>query len=441
MRAGALVCPVTVHTTASIEARFGVTLIDIILTVAAGKSRQTQAGEGIDSIHTGATIEARAVSAVVGVDLTVDATEARRTGARVAVDTISAVGPIPTGVTLTLVYVLLTPATTKPGQTGTRETVDTIAAQTTVTAGIWFAVISVCLTLLASVAWLALALVASHSVMANGAIAAWALHTFIDINLTRLTLPSFRADAGEALVVFRLLAYSTVFTGSSTAGGQQGLTVFTSVGQQTVALVSGYIIDAGALVEAGVGGTLIDVSLAVRSCEADSACTVVSAGHVLAGSPIHAWVGLALVIVDVTIWAAPAGVTGTFVAIDEVLATAMDTGIAATLIHLRQTGGVIVALWAEAGEAVDAVNACTPVVTGVNGTLIDVDVTHCSCVAWLTCTLVAIDFVDAPPVVAGFALTVIQVHLTIETCSAFGAGTDICVLPVLASATVLAGLA
>lgn len=39
-----------------------------------------------------------------------------------------------------------------------------------------------------------------------------------------------------------------------------------------------------------------------------------------------------------------------------------------------------------------------------------------TCVARLTCTFVAIDFVDAPPVVAGFALTVIQVHLTIETC-------------------------
>lgn len=39
----------------------------------------------------------------------------------------------------------------------------------------------------------------------------------------------------------------------------------TGVRQQAVALVSSHIIDAGALVEAGVGGALIDVSLAVRS--------------------------------------------------------------------------------------------------------------------------------------------------------------------------------
>lgn len=64
--------------------------------------------------------------------------------------------------------------------------------------------------------------------------------------------------------------------------------------------------------------------------------------------------------------------------IDKVLASAVDAGVAATLIHLRQTGGVIVTFWAQAGEAVDAINACASVVTGVDGTLINVDVTHCS---------------------------------------------------------------
>lgn len=37
-----------------------------------------------------------------------------------------------------------------------------------------------------------------------------------------------------------------------------------------------------------------------------------------------------------------------------------------------------------------------------------------TCVAWLTCTLVAIDFVYASPIVTGFALAVVQVHLTID---------------------------
>lgn len=54
----------------------------------------------------------------------------------------------------------------------------------------------------------------------------------------------------------------------------------------------------------------------------------------------------------------------------------MDTGVAATLVHLGQTGGVVVALWTQTGEAVDAINAGAPVVTGVDGTFINVDVTH-----------------------------------------------------------------
>lgn len=61
MRTGALVCPITIKTSASIEAWLRVTLIDIILTVAASETSQTQAGEGVNSIHTGSAIEARTV--------------------------------------------------------------------------------------------------------------------------------------------------------------------------------------------------------------------------------------------------------------------------------------------------------------------------------------------------------------------------------------------
>lgn len=62
--------------------------------------------------------------------------------------------------------------------------------------------------------------------------------------------------------------------------------------------------------------------------------------------------------------------------IDKILATAVDAGVAATLINLRQTGGIVVALRAEAGEPVDAINTCTPVVAWVDGTFVNVDVTH-----------------------------------------------------------------
>lgn len=57
---GALVCSVTVEARAAIEAGLGVTLVDVILAVAAGESRQAETGEGVDAVHTGAPVEAGA---------------------------------------------------------------------------------------------------------------------------------------------------------------------------------------------------------------------------------------------------------------------------------------------------------------------------------------------------------------------------------------------
>lgn len=57
---GALICPITVKTRAAVEAGPGVTLVDVVLAVAAGEPRQTETGEGVDAVHTGAAVEAGA---------------------------------------------------------------------------------------------------------------------------------------------------------------------------------------------------------------------------------------------------------------------------------------------------------------------------------------------------------------------------------------------
>lgn len=56
-------------------------------------------------------------------------------------------------------------------------------------------------------------------------------------------------------------------------------------------------------------------SEAPRTTEASPARAVVSAGHVSAAASIHTGVGVALVIVNVAICAAPARVTNTVVAV------------------------------------------------------------------------------------------------------------------------------
>lgn len=59
---GALVRPVAVLTRAPVQAGLGVTLVDVVLTVAAGEAGWTEAGEGVDAIHAGPPIEAGAGS-------------------------------------------------------------------------------------------------------------------------------------------------------------------------------------------------------------------------------------------------------------------------------------------------------------------------------------------------------------------------------------------
>lgn len=67
------------------------------------------------------------------------------------------------------------------------------------------------------------------------------------------------------------------------------------------------------------------------------------------------------------------------VPVEAVPAGPMDAGVATALVDLGQAGGVVVALGAAAGEAVDAVLAGAAVVTGVVRALIDVDMAHAPC--------------------------------------------------------------
>lgn len=57
----------------------------------------------------------------------------------------------------------------------------------------------------------------------------------------------------------------------------------------------------------------------------------------------------------------------------------VDAGITEALVDLGEAGGVMVTLWTQAGEAVDAVDTSATIVARVDGALIDVNVTHSPC--------------------------------------------------------------
>lgn len=195
------------------------------------------------------------------------------------------------------------------------------------------------------------------------------------------------------------------------------------------------------MVQTWVGGTFVDISLAVRSCKANLAGANVSTDHVLTCASIHAWVGFTFIIIDVTVFANPTRVTKTFISIDFIFTVAMDTGITEALVDLGETCGIMVSLRTDTGEPIDTINTSAPIVARVDGTLINVDVTHGPGVTRLTSTFIAIDFVNTGPIVTRIAFTVVNVDFTIDSCSAFGTVANVQILPVLASASISARLA
>lgn len=195
------------------------------------------------------------------------------------------------------------------------------------------------------------------------------------------------------------------------------------------------------MVQTWVGGTFVDISLAIRSCKSNLAGANVSTDHVLACASIHAWVGFTFIIIDITVFANPTRVTKTFISIDFVFTVAVDAGIAEALVDLGETCGIMVSLRADTGEAIDTINTSAPIVARVDGTLINVDVTHGTGVTWLTGTFIAIDFVNTGPIVTRIAFAVVNVDFTIDSSSAFRTVASVQILPVLASPSISAWLA
>lgn len=194
------------------------------------------------------------------------------------------------------------------------------------------------------------------------------------------------------------------------------------------------------MVQTWIGGTFVDISLAVWSCEASMAGANVPTDHVLTRASVHAWVGFTLIIVYVTVFASPTRVTKTFISIDFIFTVTMNTRITEALVDLGETCSVMVSFGTDTGEPIDTINTSAPIVARVDGTLINVHVTHGPSVTRLTSAFIAIDFVNTGPIVTWIAFTVIDVDFTIDSSSAFGTAANVQIFPVLASASISAWL-
>lgn len=166
-----------------------------MFTVAAREAGWTQAGEGINAVHTGAAIKTGALRAVWSIVFTVDTTKPTGASARVAVDAVGTVGPILAWIAGALIDILLTLGTPETRKTAAEKGIDAIGAGTTTVTRVWLAVVDVSFTVVACVPGHAVAPVAARCVHTPCTIAAGALHTFIYVYFTCLTLPPCRTLA------------------------------------------------------------------------------------------------------------------------------------------------------------------------------------------------------------------------------------------------------
>lgn len=98
----------------------------------------------------------------------------------------------------------------------------------------------------------------------------------------------------------------------------------------------------------------------------------------------------------------------------------MDTRITEALVDLEEACSVMVSIRTLTGEAVVAISAGATIAARVASTLINVNVTHGTSVTWLTSTLIAINSVNACPIITGIALAVVYVDFAVDSSGAFG---------------------
>lgn len=91
----------------------------------------------------------------------------------------------------------------------------------------------------------------------------------------------------------------------------------------------------------------------------------------------------------------------------------MDTGAAATLIHLRVTVRRLKALRTLAMKSILLINTCTPISTGARCAFINFYVAFRTSEARFANTVIAVNAIFADTIVTWITGTIIKVHLTV----------------------------
>lgn len=308
-RAGTSICSKPVSAGPSILTWLGVTLVLLVFTKRAVKTRTAAAGEGVYVVNTGPIIQTRALGAFQDVVFTKDAVKARSTFTHETVDIVLAEGSILARMAGALIHIGLTPLSLESQAAFAGEGPDVIDTGAATEARIGRAVVNIDLADLSTIARLTIAYIAPLAVYAAATVFARVFLAFVHILIAAWSLPTSRTLTGVRRVVCRWSAHSSFLTRMRSAGDLFHLAVLACERQTAVAGVTVYSICADALVQTWPRGTLVYILLTVHSSEPMLAPAGIAVVSIQTGPPILAWIWLALILLYLTVLPHPAGRT------------------------------------------------------------------------------------------------------------------------------------
>lgn len=169
------------------------------------------------------------------------------------------------------------------------------------------------------------------------------------------------------------------------------------------------------LVQTGAGCAFIDIHLAEITSEALTALAGETVEQIYACASILTRAWQAVVPIQVAVFPHPSRLTVAAVTVDVIPACAMDTGAAATLIHLGVTVGRLKALWTLAVKPILFINTCSPISAGAGCTLIYFHITLGTSKARFANTVIAVNAIFADAIITWITGTVIKVYLAVCT--------------------------
>lgn len=178
---------------------------------------------------------------------------------------------------------------------------------------------------------------------------------------------------------------------------------------------TGHAVHTGSFIQTGTGRTLVDVHLAKVTSEALATFAGEPVELVDAGAGVLARTRQTVISVQITVLSHPSRFTVTAITIDIIPACAMNTGAAATLVHLGVTVGGLEPLRTLAVESIFFIHTRPSIPAGAGGALVDLHITLGTCEARFAHTVVTVDAVFADSVVTWVAGTIIKVDLTVCT--------------------------